>query len=322
MHSPPASDGDGTAELLAFMSNAYWGTVVSIVLFGVSLCQGYFYFSIYNDRLALKAYVTFLLLLDVFSTVVWTAGLHKSLVLNWGMSVSPPDTTPFSATESAITLVITFMTQMFYAHRVCILGSNRRTTPIIIFIFALFSFVGGLARVIFQSTNPLGVLVTRKFKIVNGFENGFAALSDIVATIAMCFHFVETAMVSNRMTSVLRRLMVYTVNRGIIVTLVQLLILALYLSDPLGLTWIPFHQCIGKLYVNTFERRRSSGYVRKPYQPRTPFLLKLPDNRLNTRRRLRSNAGFSSHNESTTKTSTLVIQSEVDSADEGTYPWT
>ncbi|TDL21744.1 hypothetical protein BD410DRAFT_789508 [Rickenella mellea] len=299
MHSPSASGGDGTvdtAQFLAFISHAYWGTVVSTVLFGVSLCQGYIYYSTYDDGVILKGYVAFLLLLDVFSTVAWTAGLHYVLILNWGTPVFPPETTPFSATESVSTLIVTFLTQMFYIHRVYILGYNRRTTPITIFTFALLSFVAGLARVGLQSTNTLSIIATRKFKIVNGFENGFAALSDVVATVAMCCHFFETAMVSSRMTSLLRRLMLYTLNRGIVVTLVQILLLALYLHAPLGLTWVPFRRCIGKLYINTFLAM------------------------LNSRRRLRSYASFSNRNESTSNSSTLVIQPKVDSADEGPLP--
>ncbi|TDL15242.1 hypothetical protein BD410DRAFT_796572 [Rickenella mellea] len=293
MQSPSASDGD-TAQFLAFMNNAFWGTVVSTVLFGVSLCQGYFYFTDYDDRLALKVYVTFLLFLDISSTVVWTAGLHKSLILNWGISVSPTSERPYAAAESVITLVLTFLTQLFFAHRVYILGSYRRIIPIIIALFALIGLVGGLTRVIFELTNSFGVIVTRKFKIVNGFENGFAAMSDVVATIAMCIHFVESAMDTRRMTSLLRRLMIYTVNRGILVTLFQTLILALYLSAPLGLNWIPFHMCVGKLYVNTFLAM------------------------LNARRRLRSNAGFTNRNESTAKSSTIIINAMVNSADDMT----
>ncbi|TDL15241.1 hypothetical protein BD410DRAFT_125119 [Rickenella mellea] len=118
MQSPPASSGNTTAQFLGFMNTIYWGSVVSTVLFGVSICQGYFYFSNYNDRPAVKVCVTFLLFLDISSTIVWTIGLHQNLIRSWRITTSLASEIPFMASESVITLILIFLTQMFFARRV------------------------------------------------------------------------------------------------------------------------------------------------------------------------------------------------------------
>ncbi|TDL18544.1 hypothetical protein BD410DRAFT_793087 [Rickenella mellea] len=286
MDSPPAVDGGADAQCVAFLSNVFWGTVASTVLLGVSLCQGYFYFSHNDDRLALKLYVTALLLLDISSSIVWSIGLRKSLLKSSVYAYIAP----YAAAESVGTLAIAFLTQIFFAHRVYIFGSNRPVIPTIIVIFALVGFVAGLNRVTFGLTSAMDMIETRTFKILNVFEIGFAAMSDIVATVAMCFLLVEFAMDTRRAASLLRHMIMYTVNRGLVVTLIQVLLLALYLRDSLGLSWIPFHMVIGKLYVNTFLAM------------------------LNSRRRLKAKSSFPNHSGITAISSTIVVSARVNSA--------
>ncbi|TDL13237.1 hypothetical protein BD410DRAFT_847166 [Rickenella mellea] len=48
-------------ETVYLMEYGYWGLAPSTVLLGVSLCQDYAYFSLYDDGLALKILVAFLL---------------------------------------------------------------------------------------------------------------------------------------------------------------------------------------------------------------------------------------------------------------------
>ncbi|TDL15246.1 hypothetical protein BD410DRAFT_125301 [Rickenella mellea] len=281
MQQLPAHDDSGTAEFIDFFGFIYWGLVCSTVLFGVSLCQGYFYFSNYNDRFTLKIYVAFLLMLDVSSTLVWMIGIQRIVIRNWGASTSVASAQPFATAESVSIITITFLTQMFFARRVYLLDSHRKRIPVII-VIRLFRML----------TTTFDQIMQREFKILNIFESGFAAVSDIVATIAMCFRFVETAMDTRRLTSFLRRIMIYTVNRGVVVTVVQVLTLALFLYSPHGLHWFPFHMCVGKLYVNT--------------------LLAM----LNARQRLRSYTVSTIQSNCDENPSTLVIHSIVHSTDE------
>ncbi|TDL16585.1 hypothetical protein BD410DRAFT_795240 [Rickenella mellea] len=303
-------------------------------LLGVSVRKGYFYFSKYHDRLALKVYVreffpigdrvaaapsianlfkvAFLLFLDMCSTLVWGIGLHGSLIRSRGKPVSVTSAIPFLAAGSAMTLTITFASQLFFSRRVYLLDSSRLRISVIVTISALLALGGGITRIIVMLAPPPDATAQGIFNITNTFENGFAAVSDIVATIAMCFKFVETAMdtrrwdpsaikttsdwllkyVCFRMTSLLRRLMIYTVNRGIVVTSVQILTLVLYWHAPDKLYWMTFHMCVGKLYVNT--------------------LLAM----LNARRQLRSISEYIDHSERNEKPSTLVVHAIAHSANE------
>ncbi|TDL16526.1 hypothetical protein BD410DRAFT_795291 [Rickenella mellea] len=86
-------------------------------------------------------------------------------------------------------------------------------------------------------------------------EGGFAAMGDIVATTAMCFTFVESVMYTRRLSSVVKLLLIYTINRGVLVTTVQILIVALF-------WYAPIHMCLGKLYVNTLRELNSRQRLR------------------------------------------------------------
>ncbi|TDL14606.1 hypothetical protein BD410DRAFT_845886 [Rickenella mellea] len=87
---------------------------------------------------------------------------------------------------------------MFFARRVYLLDSHRKRIPVIIIIFTVLAFGGGIVRLFRMLTTTFDQIMQREFKILNIFESGFAAVSDIVATIAMCFKFVETAMDTRR----------------------------------------------------------------------------------------------------------------------------
>ncbi|TDL15240.1 hypothetical protein BD410DRAFT_796569 [Rickenella mellea] len=290
MQSPSASDDDAT-EFIDFLNIVYWGFVWQTVLFGVSICQGFLYFSNYNDRFPLKAYVSFLLFLDVSSTIAWTTGLHTDIVQNWGASVSLSFSSPFLVAESVSTLTMTFLTQMFFAHRVYLLHPSRPPIPVIIVIFAMIALGGGITRITLSLTTSSDAISAARVKVANLLENGFAAVGDTVATIAMCLKFVESALDTRRMASVLRRLMIYTVNRGITVTLVHISIVAFYWCAPEKLYWAPLHMCAGKLYVNT--------------------LLAM----LNARQGLRSDAGFTDRSDGTEQSSTFGVKALVDPTD-------
>ncbi|TDL15178.1 hypothetical protein BD410DRAFT_795293 [Rickenella mellea] len=59
-----------------------YGLVPSTVLLGVSLCQGYFYFSQYSDRLAVRVLVRPILasILEISATSLLSTSLHTLLV--------------------------------------------------------------------------------------------------------------------------------------------------------------------------------------------------------------------------------------------------
>ncbi|TDL23437.1 hypothetical protein BD410DRAFT_787272 [Rickenella mellea] len=229
----------------------FWGHVGATPLLGVSIFQGYIFFTHYNDSLQLRSFVGFLLLLDVLSTVLNTFALRTIIITNWGNPATLLGAKSTLAAESAVTLVVTWLTQLFFAYRVRQVNPTTRVIPVLIVLFATLGIAAGMTRVHFLVVLPFQDLVKLKFKVLNTCAGGFAALSDGLAIIAMCLTFVQTAIDTKRFQSVLRYLLIYTANRGIIVTSAQILVVVLYVYAPTKFYWAPVHDCLSKLYLNT-----------------------------------------------------------------------
>ncbi|TDL28971.1 hypothetical protein BD410DRAFT_834976 [Rickenella mellea] len=86
-------------------------------------------------------------------------------------------------------------------------------------------------------------IMKTKYKVADACEGAFAAISDVLATIAMCI----------TLDSVLKYLLLYTFNRGIIVTSAQILMVALYLSAPQKFYWLNSRARLRSRLSGTFD---------------------------------------------------------------------
>ncbi|TDL20832.1 hypothetical protein BD410DRAFT_790510 [Rickenella mellea] len=231
------------------LGNSYWGFVCSAVLCGVSVIQGYLYFTRNNDKLGFNLFVGCLLGLDISTTSVWAYILYRLLILNIRNSNTLAISNTYFTADSSMTLVITLFTQIFFAHQVYLVMTKRRVVvPAVITFFAILGFVSGAIRI---STVRHAPGKWSRYKLSTTLEGLFFAFSDITASAAMCFLFASAAKESKRLSSALKSLTIYTVNRGILVTSAQILLVALYLWQPTKFYWSPFHITLSKLYVNT-----------------------------------------------------------------------
>ncbi|KAJ7030972.1 hypothetical protein C8F04DRAFT_710928 [Mycena alexandri] len=78
-------------------------------------------------------------------------------------------------------------------------------------------------------------------KLAVGLTNSFEAAADVVATAAISWEFYRNKGHVQSTNSLLDKLLGFAVGRGALVTIVQLLTLALYISNPTSLIWMPVH---------------------------------------------------------------------------------
>ncbi|KAF4583934.1 hypothetical protein EYR40_002432 [Pleurotus pulmonarius] len=90
------------------------------------------------------------------------------------------------------------------------------------------------------------------FSIFFGLAKGFGALTDIIATIAMCILLSGAKTGIQQTNGLLKSLIHYVVHRGVLVTLIQTLLLITFYAAPSRLYWLAFHVNVTKLYANTF----------------------------------------------------------------------
>ncbi|KAJ3914772.1 hypothetical protein F5877DRAFT_70425 [Lentinula edodes] len=144
-----------------------------------------------------------------------------------------------------------FVYQIYSVKRVGILAS---TVIGVLTLFAVLTFVGGIGCVATMYVFAYGVLADRNedFAIFFGLAKGFGAVTDIMATLAMCT-FLSNAKTGIRQTdNLIKSLIQYVVERGGVVTLIQTLLLITFYAAPTKLYWLAFHINVTKLYANTF----------------------------------------------------------------------
>jgi len=115
-----------------------------------------------------------------------------------------------------------------------------------------------------------GVLSNRNyyFTIFFGIAKGFGALTDIIATIAMSVFLRSSRTEMVQTNKLINTLIIFIVQRGILVTLIQILLLVTFYALPQRLYWFAIHVNVTKLYANTFfAMLNGRDYLKRPPAP-------------------------------------------------------
>jgi len=161
------------------------------------------------------------------------------------------------AVECLIATLITTISQFFFVYQLVgakKIGQGNWSIIGGITTLSILALAGGIACVVTMTLFGHNVLQdrTRSFEISFGVSKGLGAATDILATIAMCLFLNSVRTGMNKTNSLLNSLIHLTLNRGILVTVAQTMLLITFYAFPNSLVWVLFHVNVPKLYVNTF----------------------------------------------------------------------
>ncbi|KAJ6490012.1 hypothetical protein C8R45DRAFT_1096976 [Mycena sanguinolenta] len=235
----------------------FWGFCVSLLLGGVSGLQGYLYFTRNNDKLWVRAVAAVMLVLDFLSVALICQSMYYYTFPHFGSFAPLGAVTKELNIECLIAAVITFISQMYFVYQLYIVNSPGMTAAVmrsLVILFGTIGFGGAVGCVGMMFLYPHSIFMNRNhvFAILAGIAKGFGAAADIVATIAMCLFLKSAETGIKRTSGMLKSLMHLVVNRGILVTVAQLLLLITFFATPGRLYWLAVHINTTKLYVNTF----------------------------------------------------------------------
>ncbi|KAL5480731.1 hypothetical protein ACEPAI_9671 [Sanghuangporus weigelae] len=229
----------------------YWGFIIATALFGISVVQGYFFFLGNKDSWKLRLFVALMLLLDLSTTALSSEALHYYLVVNFGNPLALLYMIKPYVAEYAITLIIIFLSQTFYMWQ--IYAVNRTAwIPLLItkFLLATCSLGGGIALTV--ELFKVGLLIENlsdsTIMICLSIATSFAAACDIVSTAAMCYYLAFRRSAYKETNTLLKMLLFFAVNRGVLVAVAQVGHLALFVAFPSRAYWMPFHLSLSKLH--------------------------------------------------------------------------
>ncbi|KAJ6542009.1 hypothetical protein DFH09DRAFT_1174453 [Mycena vulgaris] len=242
-------------------ATSFIGFTIATTLYGISVLQAYLYYRNYPaDHPALKSTVALLWVLDTLCTIFVAHSLYTYFVLNFGKSPTVDLIIPWSfTTEKLLVTIITFVAQCFYARTIWRISGNIFLF-IIVGVIAVVTFALGIVTTVHLFQNPLATAISaRSFQILSGMVQGLAALNDVLITICMCIWLYRHKKGSGGWgmgqafgtEKILDTLILYAVSRGVLTAVTQFLFLTLNLALPHATYWMPFHQAVGKLYVNS-----------------------------------------------------------------------
>ncbi|KAJ3785169.1 hypothetical protein GGU10DRAFT_313515 [Lentinula aff. detonsa] len=246
-------------DMSAIFAPFFWGELRRLYshLGGITIVQAYMYFPHPTDRMSVQVIAATMLILDLISSALVAQSLYYYLIPHFGSLAPLQFITPELSAECLISGILTFISQMYFVYQIYSVrrvGVLAWTVIGVLTLFAILTFVGGIGCVATMYVFAYGVLADRNkdFAIFFGLAKGFGAVTDIMATIAMCT-FLSNAKTGIRQTdNLIKNLIQYIVERGGVVTLIQTLLLITFYAAPNNLYWLAFHINVTKLYANTF----------------------------------------------------------------------
>ncbi|KAF4615953.1 hypothetical protein D9613_011258 [Agrocybe pediades] len=229
-------------------------TFLSLILYGVSLSQGYTYFRRFEgDRFRLKFMVSMLLCLETFHSFTAGMAIYYDTVTRW--KTAEANSYPIS-TNVVLETLITLLVQCFFCFRIYRL-SGRFSVSILCFVLALVRFIGGVAMSVEnykdvpnKPNNGVATVARFSWMITAALACGSGA--DILIAISMIYYLRKMASPANLQstTDILNRLIRFALQTGLITSMTSLAVIACFQAMS-NMIWFGLYIILAKLYSNS-----------------------------------------------------------------------
>ncbi|KAJ7598431.1 hypothetical protein C8J56DRAFT_1039307 [Mycena floridula] len=229
------------------------GSYLSTAFYGVTLLQTYQYFSRFwgRDRIYLPILVTILTLLDTFAVISNMTSMWFYLIKNYGNPVAIL-TIDWSWMSSIIsTAIVGFIVQAFYSYRVWILGGRRLLLPALLIFLALASLMLAIVYMVLLVKNGSLFYIPRvTFLSTSALACSFVA--DLIIATSVTTYLMKSRQQGFRQTNgILRKLVIYTINTGIITVICSLITMLLGQFKSNTFYNVIFYLTLSKCYINS-----------------------------------------------------------------------
>ncbi|KIJ12657.1 hypothetical protein PAXINDRAFT_14576 [Paxillus involutus ATCC 200175] len=229
------------------------GLVVGSILYGVTIAQTYFYYDTYtNDPFFLKAIVAILCVLDTAHTALISHLVYFYLITEYGTpTMGIIWTLP---AQVFITAMIGFIVQCSMMYRVWSMNRTylRWILTVPTLIMASFSLATGYAYAVKLVEIKVLARIPEILVLIE-MALGTAAAVDIMYDVQVPMLLFLKYGTFYRSDSMINRLIVYTVNNGLLTSLCALLDVIIHSTlPPTSFAFLAFYFLLSKLYCNTF----------------------------------------------------------------------
>ncbi|KAF9455807.1 hypothetical protein BDZ94DRAFT_530684 [Collybia nuda] len=239
-------------DISSTIDGLFFGYVVTLVLLGIIVVQIWTYLHNNDDGWALRTFIIVLALLDITETICTTQLVYHYLISHFGDINALKSHWSLISVDFTITNTTYFLAHLFFAHRLWRLRKSC-VIPIMITFTSTTMLALGLSIVIEQNLGRLTFSDYQRHYIMieMAMLHALAITTDILITLGLSWTL-STAYASFKTRTVLQRLLVFSVTRGILICFAQTgHILMYFLNSTNLLFWISLHLVLGKLYVLT-----------------------------------------------------------------------
>ncbi|KAI8970728.1 hypothetical protein BD414DRAFT_540744 [Trametes punicea] len=224
--------GLGIPSLNASLGAVYLGVVIGVMFYGLTVHQSYRYYKLYpTDRPYIKVLVSVIIFLESLHTMLWIfIGFHYTISESFNLTGTLKCHWTVRSTF-ILTSMAVYSCQTFYCCRV----------------YLTFGFVAGVEA--FLYVREIVDLHRVSWKVSAAY--GFAVSSDLILTGALVFVLHRSRTESKRTNSILDVLIIYTINTGLLTSIVSLLAFLFALVLPGNLIYAGVSIVGAKLYANS-----------------------------------------------------------------------
>ncbi|KAF8840600.1 hypothetical protein BDN67DRAFT_630352 [Paxillus ammoniavirescens] len=252
MSSQPPSVLPSPAEI-ENLGVLFVGFVAATILYGLTFFQTYNYYSRYpRDLQWIRYLVALLCTLDTVASAIISQVLYYYLIVIFDVNVDILYATTTFCVQYVLSILLTFISQLFFAHRVFQVTGGSRPVTLTVFLSSI-SFVFGLVSSgQMFAQRRLSAFGSPGLEIVAAVSQGSAAIADVVIFVAMCYslrpaRYRDIAMPDG----IVETAITLFVSRGLAFTVVQIAYFGIFVALPSRQFWIPLHMIAVKFYVNS-----------------------------------------------------------------------
>ncbi|KAF8632077.1 hypothetical protein AX15_002054 [Amanita polypyramis BW_CC] len=261
-----------TINFKLYTGPVFVGSMVNWGLLGTLCLQIYsFAISFPNERLGIKCFVYFLLLLEIVQTGLATHWGWFVLVQGWGTPNNVASLNWSSITIPISEGLVSIIVQTFFAWRVYILRRNSWIFKGVAILIVLVSLMQGLSAMV----NGIRFFFYQSIADVKGFSTGVtiwlsgSLACDVLVAASMVtivrivqdlttnltlniiqLHQAKTNSPFKRTETLITKLIVHTVETGVVTVITAIVDLSLYIKFPDTFIHIVPALVLGKLYTN------------------------------------------------------------------------
>ncbi|KAN0127613.1 hypothetical protein V8E53_014591 [Lactarius tabidus] len=227
------------------------GLIVSILFFGVTVCQTWIYFWQYSKRdpKLLRFFVLVIFSLDAVHTILCTYSVYWYLILNFGNVENLEYSMWAMDIQIDFNALVELLVQLFYARRVYVV-SNSIIIPAIIVLLGANTFALGCVFSV-RATALKAWSRYHSLIAITCIGLGSGIVADSLIAFSMCWFLYHKRTGFARTDSMIMTLMSYSINSGLVTCLLTIAVLITFATNTSSMIWTIFYWPMSKAYANS-----------------------------------------------------------------------